>query len=432
MTTVKGWKQFKRWEWFMENRVNNAGYLDSMKLWEALKVKKRRFSGTKTATSNWTEIGPRAIPTAGGGLGRINCITVDPGNSNIMWVGSPSGGLWKTTDGGANWSTNTDDLAAIGVSWILIDPDDTDIMYIASGDGDAGDCYSLGVLKSTDGGDTWNTTGLQSTTTDFRRIRKLLFYPGDTDTIIAAVNQGIYKTTDGGTTWSNKQSGDFKDIEVNATDPTIWYAAARSDGIYKSTNSGNTWTQLTTGLPTSGFDRMELDISQSTPTTIYALYSKTSDDGFYGLYRSTDSGNNWTQQSSTPNLLGWSYAGDDSGGQGWYDLTLAVNPTNANEVYVGGVNVWKSTDAGVSWDSIAHWNGAGGRPYVHADHHFMEFLPGSSVLLSGNDGGVFKTTDSGDTWSDISNGLGIHQIYRLGVSQQLEADIVVGNQDNGS
>ncbi|MCP4158251.1 MAG: glycosyl hydrolase, partial [bacterium] len=375
--TINGWKQFKRWEWFMENRVNEAGYLDSMKLWEAIKVKKRRFSGSKQSISDWSEIGPRDIPS-GGGLGRINCIAFDPDDSDTMWIASPSGGLWKTTDAGSNWSTRTDDLPNIGVSWILIDPEDSDIMYIATGDGDGGDTYSVGVLKSTDGGDSWDTTGLQGDITSYWLIRKMLFYPGNSHTIIAATDGGIFKTTDGGTSWTETQAGYFRDIEVNASSPNIWYASVSWNGIFKSTDGGDSWAKVGSGLPVTGFQRIELDISPSTPTTIYALYCDDDNNGFFGIYRSTDSGSTWTRQASSPNLLGWAYNGDDTGGQGYYDLTLAVNPTNADEIYVGGVNLWKSSDAGVSWVCIAHWYGNGGRPYVHADHHFLEFQPGSS------------------------------------------------------
>ncbi len=436
ITTVNGWKQFKRWEWFMENRINTDGYLDSMKLWQAIKTKRERFGNSKNSVvSNWTEIGPKRIPGGrlGGGLGRINCITFDPVNTDIIWVCSPSGGLWKSTNGGLDWSTNTDDLANIGVSWILIDPANRQKMYIATGDGDAGDTYSIGVLKSTDGGDSWQTTGLQPDVTDFLEIRKILFHPNDSNTILAATNDGIYKTTDGGASWTIKQTGIFKDIEVNPATPSIWYAAKRSYGVFKSTDSGDTWTQLLTGLPTSGVSRIELVIAPSRPSTVYALYSNLSFSGFYGLYRSKDNGSTWTLQADTPNLLGWDYNGSDRGGQGWYDLTLAVNPVRAYEVYVGGVNIWKSGDAGVTWDCVAHWVGDNGIPEVHADHHFLEFQPGSStVLFSGNDGGIFKSTNSGSTWTDLSEGLGIHQIYRLGGSEVVEDDILVGAQDNGS
>ncbi|MCP4217293.1 MAG: hypothetical protein GY765_21800 [bacterium] len=433
ITKVPGWKQFKRWEWFMENRVDASGRLDSRLFWQALAEKKKKARTSVNAiTSSWTELGPVGIPSGGGGMGRVNCVTYDPSDATIMWACAPSGGLWKSTDSGATWSTSTDDLPNIGISWIVINPDNRNIMYIATGDGDGGDTYSLGVMKSTDGGSSWNTTGYQTDITSYRKLRKLVMHPSDTDTLLSADSYGIYKTTDGGDTWARKQTGNFKDIEVNLSTPTIWYAAAREDGIYKSINSGETWSELTSGLPTFGFVRIELAVAASTPSTVYALYSN--DDGaLYGLYRSVDSGATWTLQASTPNLLGWSVIGADSTGQGAYDLTIEVNPINADEVYLGGVNLWKSTNGGTAWSCIGHWYGASGTPYVHADHHYLAFKPGSSTtLVSGNDGGVFVSADSGSSWTDISAGLAIHQIYRIGCSAQQAGKIMIGNQDNGS
>lgn len=436
---VNGWKQFKRWEWFWQSRVDAKGYFDAMKLWEAIKEKKQRFRiAGQSVSSNWTELGPVQVPGANisigvAGLGRINCITFDPNNLNIIWVGSPSGGLWKSTNGGSTWSTSTDNLPNIGISWIVIDPNNTNIMYLATGDGDAGDTYCIGVLKSTDGGNNWNTTGLQPGVSSYWRMRKLLMHPTNSNTLLAAVNLGIYKTTNGGTSWTNKKSGDFKDIEVNPSNPSIWYAAAYRDGIYKSIDSGDTWNKLTNGLPTSGFARMEIAISNSSPSTLYAVYCDDIDYKFYGLYRSTDSGSTWTLQSNTPNILGYDYLGNDTRGFGWYTLTIEVNPTNPNEVYVGTINIWKSTDGGAAWNCIAHWYGGGGIAPVHADTHYLAFKPGSdSVLICGNDGGFYKSQDSGATWTDLSNGLAIHQIYRQGCSAQFAGKVIIGCQDNGT
>lgn len=448
---VNGWKQFKRWEWFWQSRVDAKGYFDAMKLWEAINEKKQRFStAAQNVSSNWTALGPVQVPLRDSrmpiigvaGLGRINCVTFDPNNLNTLWVGSPSGGLWKSTDGGSTWSTSTDNLPNIGISWIVIDPNNTNIMYLATGDGDAGDTYCIGVLKSTDGGNNWNTTGLQPGVSSLWKMRKLLMHPADSNTLLAAVNLGVYKTTNAGTSWTKKISGDFKDIEVDPINPSIWYAAATfspnfNEGIYKSVDSGDTWTKLTTGLPKSNFYRMEIAISNSSPSTLYALYCGDfyyyRQYGFYGLYRSTDSGSTWTLQSNSPNILGYDYQGNDTRGFGYYTLTIEVNPSNPNEVYVGTINIWKSTDGGVTWTCIGHWFGDGGTVPVHADTHYLAFKPGSSSeIICGNDGGFYKSADSGATWTDLSNGLAIHQIYRLGCSAQNANKVIIGCQDNGT
>lgn len=135
-------------------------------------------------------------------------------------MGSPSGGLWKSTDNGASWSTNTDNFTILGVSGIAINPNNPDIMYIATGDGDAGDNPSIGVLKSTDGGATWNNTGLNWPSSNENRIRKILIDQNDVNTIMVASNQGVFVSNNAGASWTNKLVGDFWDIKANPTAST--------------------------------------------------------------------------------------------------------------------------------------------------------------------------------------------------------------------
>ena len=175
----KGWKQFKRWEYFMEprvypsGRINNPGivYEEHMKFQNKYGAQKEKFNDK---TSNWTPIGPtNFIDNSYLRIGRINAITVDPNNSNIIYVGSPAGGCWKSIDAGNSWAPLSDNLGSLGVSGIAIDPTNSNIVYIATGDGDGNDTYSIGVMKSIDGGNTWNTTGLNWSTTQSRECVKL-------------------------------------------------------------------------------------------------------------------------------------------------------------------------------------------------------------------------------------------------------------------
>ena len=133
--------------------------------------------------------------------------------------------------------------------------------------------------------------------------------------------------------------------------------------MYRSVDAGDTWQQLSNGLPTSGKRRCELAAS-NTPGTLYVVYGD-SNNGYGGVYRSKNGGNSWTQMSSTPNIMGWSNTGSGSGGQAWYDMSIACDPNNENTIYVGGVNIWKSTNGGSTWSIVGHWYGAGSVSYTH-------------------------------------------------------------------
>ncbi len=428
-----GWKQFKRWEWFWESRIYPSGVLPQPDILKTkIEAHLSQFPNQKSnASANWTLIGPNVIPANGGGVGRINCVAVHPTNTSIIFTGSAAGGLWKSTNGGTTWTTNTDNFGSLGVSSIAFDPVNSDIMYIATGDGDVNDTYSIGILKSTDGGNSWNQTGLNWTQSQVRRISTVIVHPTDANIILSATSNGVYRSSNAGVSWTQVATGDFKDLEVNKTNPTIWYAAYTGNGIYKSTNTGTSFTKLTSGLPTSGFGRIAISVAQSYPSTIYGLYVNAN-QGYYGLYKSTNDGSTWTQQSTSPNVLSWDGTGTD--GQGWYDLVLDTDPTNANTVYVGGVNMYKSADGGVNWTKISHWYSGAGYPYVHADMHGFTFMPNSpNTIFSGNDGGIFKSTDGGSSWTDLSGGgLAVTQFYKLGTSQTNVNRIYAGAQDNGT
>ncbi|MBI5215150.1 MAG: choice-of-anchor D domain-containing protein [Ignavibacteriae bacterium] len=428
----KGWKQFKRWEWFWQQRVDENGDLPASDiLYQRMKEYSAQYSSQDVNAAGWTLIGPSVVPSSGGGAGRVNCVAVNPSNTNMIFAGSASGGLWKSTNGGTTWTSNTDALASLGVTAIVFDPNDSNIMYMATGDADAGDTYSIGVLKSVDGGTTWSTTGLNYSTSSTATIRALVAHPTNSNILLATTNSGIYRTTNAGTNWSLVSSGTSRDLEVNKTDPTVWYATKNNSGVYKSIDGGATFSLLSgVGLPASPPGRIGIAVAASSPSTVYALYVNAT-DGFYGLYKTTNAGASWSLQSNTPNILSWDGTGSD--GQGWYDLVLDVDPTNAAVVYVGGVNMYKSTTSGTSWTKITHWYSGAGYPYIHADQHGMTFHPtNNATLFVGNDGGVFKSTNSGSSWSDISSGLAITQFYRLGVSQTNVNRIFGGTQDNGT
>ena len=428
----KPWIPFKRWEWFMEPRVYPTGELPSPGILQ--KTMKRYRAGLSVQApqaGNWTQLGPAVIPSNGGGEGRVNVIAFDPSNPATIWAGTASGGLWKSTNSGSSWSTGTDQFGTLGISSIAFDPTNSGTMYVATGDADGLDTYSMGVLKSTDGGASWNATGLSWTTSMGYSIYSIIADPADPNILLAAGRQGIFRTSDAGSNWSIVASGNFKDLEVDPSDPAVWYAARYSYGIYKSTNTGASFTQLTSGLPTSGFYRVAVALAPSQSSTLYALYVNAN-SGFYGLYASTNSGANWSLQSNSPQILSWDTSGPNDG-QGFYDLVLQVAPDNPSTVYVGGINLWRSTSGGTSWTWLTNWYTGTPRPYIHADQHAFAFLPGvPSTLFAGNDGGIFLSTNSGASWTDRSAGIAATQFYRLGGSATNPNRILAGAQDNGT
>ena len=441
-----GWKQFKRWEWYWETRVNKeTGEFPEINI---LKIQKEflKTKNSKTDESNWQNMGPNSSDGGYAGIGRINCITFHPTDKNTFWVGAPSGGLWKTIDGGTSWEVLTDNLPVIGVSEIVLanDYETSKTIYIATGDRDNGDNYSIGVLKSTDDGANWLTTDLSFGASQGVKITRLLMHPTNSDIMYASVNGRIYKTDDGWTSLSDIVSGSFYDMEFkhNCEDTVLYAARYNYDTgnreIIKTSDAGDTWE---TTHVFSSVNRVELDVSESDSTIIYAL-ACTSSGGLEGIYKSNNSGLDFTQiydgTISGNNLLNWHLEVDDpkENGQGWYDLTLSVSPIDPNHLFLGGINTWGSTDGGYNWTVKNHWSSSSyyesqDFPEVHADKHYMEFQD-ENTFFEANDGGIYKTIDGGKTWDDLTDGLIISQMYKLGVSQTVEGEVITGLQDNGS
>ncbi len=430
----RGWKQFKRWEAFMEPRVYPSGNRPApQSLYQGYLA---GVQGTATASTgglgNWSIVGPFDGNYLNG-IGRVNVIAFHPTQPNTLYAGAPAGGLWKSTDDGLTWSTNTDLLPNLGVSAILIDPTNPLIMYIGTGDRDAGDTYSLGVMKSTDGGLTWNPTGLNYTLTQSARIVGMAMHKDSTHHIVAATRNGIVRSLDGGATWTTEAGGTFGCL-VQVPGTNKLFAGTSSNGrIWMSTDFGDTWTMVTSGLPMNA-GRVELATTANDTNYIYALYG-ANNNGLYGVYRSTNGGTTWTQRhGASPNLLDWSTNGSGSGGQAWYDLTIAVSPLNKDVVLTGGVNVWRSNNGGSSFALSGHWYGGGGASFVHADHHWMTFKPGTGQVYAGCDGGVYKSASGGmsNSWVARNQGLSITQYYKIGATEADTLLTIAGAQDNGT
>ena len=439
-TKGNGYKPYARAMDFVRERVSdNSHFIPSALYFEWKKEKEKSRDKEQSLGSNWTSKGPTNTPIilSNGkkrGNGRINCITFDPVDANIIWVGSPAGGLWKSVDGGSNWTTNTDDLPVIGVSHIAIDPNDSQKMYIVTGDAYATDTYSIGILKSIDGGGSWSTTGLSYIASQEETVNKVIINPNFTDSLYAVTNSNILISPDGGISWQTVgPAGRWRDIEFKPTNSNTVYAAKQSSGssgIYKSIDGGVTWSAINNGI--SGIrHRPLIAVTPQNPEVVYAVFS-AADYSFHALYKSSNSGDSWIMQSNSPNILGRNTDGTSSGGQSWYDLSLGVATNNENLVYVGGINLWRSDNGGVDWDIDASSGNSSYYSYMHVDHHAFEFNPHNHIAYAGNDGGIYKYMENLNTWVDISDGLEISQFYNLGLSKSNPNRLVAGAQDNGT
>ncbi len=442
----KGYKQFKRLEYFMEPRVFPSGKLPYDIIQDEFLRAIEDYNTPSDFDVSWIFAGPDSVPRdiedkVSGGIGRLNCITFHPTDPDIIWVGAPTGGAWKSSDGGDSWEPASDMLSAIGISDIAINPLNPDIIYLATGDGDAGSgrAYGIGIMKSTNGGLSWEPTALTKSVSNQVYFRKILIHPTIPSRMVTTASDGIYRTTDGWNTYTRVKTGSFKDLEFNPGNPNILYATSYSytgDAmVFKSTDGGVSFSESISGMDIAGHvSRIELAVTQANSQVVYALCSDENNDGFYALYKSVNAGSSWNivYDNTRINLLGSTSEGTDVGGQGWYDLALAVSPVNQNEIYVGGVNVWRSTNSGADWKLVGNWYLIENVAFVHADQHHLVFNPHDGSLYSGNDGGIYKTTNKGLTWTDLSEGLGILQIYRMNSIDHGMTEIIAGTQDNGT
>ena len=310
-------------------------------------------------------------------------------------------------------------------------------------------------MKTVNGGVTWERTGLQIEESERITIRRLLMSPANPDILIAASSVGILRTANGGTSWNQVVQGYFMDLEFHPTNPNVVYATTFGGGqsnptfFVRSVDGGASWQGI---FSDPNIRRIKIGVTPAQPDRVDVLCANLN-SGLYGIFSSTDAGASFTaggyvpdSVQGAPNLLGWydgsTQNGDFFQGQGHYDLAYAISPTNAGEIYVGGVNTWKTTSAGASWSLANFWINdpqviaqakAQGVDFAHADKHFLRFHPlRPSYLFECNDGGLWYSSDKGTTWTSIGNGLDIGEVYRISVAKGEPNTIIAGRQDNGS
>ena len=460
---------WKRFENFYMNRLNPDGTIPEnvAKLtwdnWNNYKKNNPQFF-TQNIQQNasygsWSNYGPTTIIRYGegwnSGYGRVNCIAFHPTDGNTFYIGLPQGGIWRTTDGGVNWSVVTDDIPSVGISGLVVSWANANTLYALTGDGDVSaggfvtsygyDQKSVGVLKSIDGGANWTITGdLPNAGTSYYGY-KLIQHPTLSNTLFAATTTGIYRTTNGGSSWTQVETDTrFTDIEFKPGDPNTMYAVRRmqtaggtnTNPFYRSTDGGATWSSAgITGL-TSTAERLAIGVSAANSSYVYLLAGPSTGAGtFKGVYRSTNSGVDFTSRAIRPNILGYPTAGTDAKDQAFYDLCIEVDPGNANTIMTGGINIWRSTDGGTILLPETQWRDDGDDvppgDYVHADVHNITYNKLNGYVYSCSDGGVSRSTNDGASWTFLSADLQIMATYHADWYEPNDDILVNGAQDNG-
>ncbi|MCB0524297.1 MAG: T9SS type A sorting domain-containing protein [Lewinellaceae bacterium] len=407
--------KYQRWKWFWRDRVNIDGsFPDLREQWLESRKRVAENLQNRSQQPEWQNEGPRYNPNGGyWGMGRTKHVAFHPFDPNIMWVGTPDGGIWKTTDGGNNWNPMGDGLPYLPVSVILVDYQNPETLYISLGDKGGWWMWNLGIYKSTDGGNTWAPTGLDWKLTQNNVIYNMVMSPSDPQTILVASNRGVLRTKDGGVTWETLRTGEYTDIVFHPSNDSTIYAAHHNywgtSQVDKTTNTGDSWEQIS-DFQTSE-NTIRLAVSPLMPEWLGVHFS----NGKLFLL-SKDGGLTYTENQ----------APDDDWG------IFAFSPTDTNTVYICGVVVSRSQDQGANWEPITHWYNDNVHAEVHADAHDLIRSPHNQAeIWYCNDGGIYRYNESTETWKDFSSSLAIAQFYRIDVSQVGELKIAAGSQDNG-
>ncbi len=409
--------------------------------------------------------------------GRVQDIEIDPNDPNVWYVATAFGGLWKTVNRGISFEPMFDDYPAHNMCCVVVDPKDSNIVWLGTGENASQRSahFGDGIYKSTDAGKTWTRSGLAAS----EHIGKILVDPNDSNIVWVAAQgplfsdggeRGVYKTTNGGATWERvlhvNESTGFTDLAFDPRNPNTVFAGTYQrmrhvgqmigggpdGGVFKTTDGGKTWNKLTNGLPPGEVGRIALAADPKKPGRVYALIDArvspaaggrgrggrggqgadaapapeppplnppTSDDG-RGFYKSEDNGATWERMSR-----------ERGGGPAYYS-EIYVDPRQADTVWMVNTNFQWTQDAGKTFTNIGIERGSGAFA-VHVDHHVVEFdSTNPDHVLIGNDGGVYETYDNGETWRMFSN-LPITQFYKVGIGTEKPFySVCGGTQDNFS
>lgn len=452
-----------RFNWFFARR-NVYGQFPAahyMKVrQEVAAYEKNRLSKSAGQTSSpWTSVGPSAIVNTGSHnyTGRVIAVNVSPFDTNVVLIGAAGGGIWKSTNGGLSWSARSDHLGSLAISCFARHPSDPNIIYAGTGEpsfvADAID--GIGVLKSTDGGDTWALTG--SLGILLTHISGIVVNHNDPNIVVVAnyynssnnETNGIYRSTNAGATWqtTNAIGTEFRPSSLvghPSNNDTLYAVMGRTvvpnqNGFWRSVNAGATWSLLADGAA-QGLPNLKnqggksvMSICRDQPNFMYAIFSNSingndellgSDSG---LFKSTNGGLSW----SNTNLPDQSTGGlSFFNGQGMFDIYVAVHPTDPNKVYAGGIDILRTTNGGAPWTNITL--GYSTRKF-HPDQQAFAFNPvNPNTIYVVGDGGVMKSYNGGQSFVDLNHDLPITQFIGLAVSASDTNIVLAGSQDNGT
>ena len=422
---------------YMSRTYGNPGVNVEMLRYEALlEVDSRLGKGMdKSAiSSQWTSIGP------GNTAGRIRAIAFRPGDYSVVYAGGASGGVFKSTEGGANgsWRPVMDFADAIPVGAIAVDPNNPDIVYAGTGEPTmelvksygAPSFSGVGVMKSTDAGETWRRLPWPTNTS---AVHTIIIDPRNSNMVFVAARDGLYRSEDGGENWTRTQAGIITDVAFREDNPDIVFLGIGNDngtsinGVYRSTNGGKrfSWTKVATNWPDpDSTGRVEFATTPADPNLLLAFVMKgrntaSGENDFLTVMKTTDNGETWVRQTSN---LPSSF----TSGQGFYNLCAAISPTDPNLVLCGGFEVYKSTTGGNSWARVTNGNSP-----VHVDQHVLEFTPDAKYVYLGNDGGVYRSATAGSSWTSLGDNLETIQFYPLAWDPNDAERFYGGAQDHG-
>lgn len=407
-----GYKLYQRWAYFAERNMDDNGIvptesdvLDAKRAFDRQLAKSKNQS--RAFAGDWKELGPFSWTVTSSwspGVGRITALAVEETNQQLMFAGAPGGGIWRTTDAAQHWEPIGDNMSNMNIFGLGIDPYNNDDIYALNGAGR--------VIKSTNQGDSW--TEILNTGSGVNRYHSIIFHPNDEGTLLIAASNGIWKSTDNGGNFTRVMTSYVEDVVYKPGDPSVVYACGNQ--FFKSTDGGNSYSSQNIG----NGQRLRMAVTPGNSNYIYLV--QRSGGSFSGLFRSTNSGASFSQRSATnpPYLT-----------QADRDMAITVSSTNPEEVHVAGMNNHRSTDGGNSFVELAAWHSPASSSYIHADVEILMCI--NDVFYAGSDGGVYRSSDHGDNYEDLSRlgGLAVHQFYTIGGSKN-DPDIMIGgSQDNG-